>query len=111
MQVLVGRDDRRGDFGSREQLPIVGRDEIGANLRGDLLRTVRLDLRQSDEVDLRVSRGDFSADQSDPAAADDGQPDTLGVFLRHQATARTFFASDSGSATGSLLSADKSAAM
>src|SRR5438477_2609397 len=91
MKMLVGGDDRRRYLGSLEQLPIVGSDEIGAKLVGDELCAIRLDLREPDEVDLGMSRRDFSTKQSDPAATDDGETDALGIFPRQgmpQATAR-----------------------
>ena len=81
--MLVGGDDRRRHLGSREQLPIVGSDEIGAKLVGDEFGAIRLDLREPDEIDLGMSRRDFSTKQSDPAGADDGETDAFGIFF-HQ---------------------------
>src|SRR5215472_1045932 len=89
--MLVGGDDRRGDFRPGEELAVVRGHEIRADLLGDELRTIRLDLGQSDEVDLWVAGRDFTAEQSDPARADDGKTDALGVLLCHpmlQAMAR-----------------------
>ena len=37
MKMLVGGDDRRRHLGAREQFPIVGGHEIGADLVGDEL--------------------------------------------------------------------------
>ena len=103
MKMLVGGDDRRRHLGSREQLAIIGGHEIGAELVGDEFGPIRLDLRESDEVDLWMSRRDFSTKQPDPAGADNGQTDALGIFFHRrtlQATARTFLESASGKDTG-----------
>src|ERR1700732_130736 len=83
MKMLVGGDNRRRYLGSREKLPIVGSDEIGAKCVGDEFGPIRLDLREPDEIDLGMSRRDFSTKQSDPAGADDGETDALGIFF-HQ---------------------------
>src|SRR3989440_5781053 len=84
MKMLVVGDDRRRYLGSREQLPIVGSDEIGAELVGDEFCAIRLDLREPDEVDLGMSRRDFSTKQSDPAGADDRETDALGIFFHRR---------------------------
>ena len=84
MKMLVGGDDRRRHLGPREQLPIIGGHEIGAYLVGDESGPIRLDLRESDEVDLGMSRCDFSTKQSDPAGADNGQTDALGIFFHRR---------------------------
>jgi hypothetical protein len=63
---------------------------------------------------LRMARRNFAAEQANAARADDGEADSLGIFLRHRknyATARTGWTPFSGSVTVSLRSADKSAAM
>ena len=83
VQVLVGGDDHRRDFGPREQLAVIVGDEIGADLFRDELRAIRLDLREADEVDLRMARGDLAAEQADAARADDREADALGILLRH----------------------------
>src|ERR1700720_2690282 len=88
MKMLVGGDDRRRHLGSREQLPIVGSGEIGAELVGDEFCAIRLDLGEPDEVDLGMSRRDFSTKQSDPAGADDRETDALGIFFHRRTLKR-----------------------
>ena len=115
MKMLVGGDDRRRDLGSCEQLAIIGGNEIGADFVGDEAQSIRLDLGESDEVDLGMPRCDLSAKQSDSAGADDGNTDALRILFHRlctpYATARTFLASASGIDTGWLVSAERSAAM
>src|SRR5438132_12276268 len=89
MKMLVGGDDRRRYLGSREQLPIIGSDEIGAKLVGDEFCAIRLDLREPDEVDLGMSRRDFSTKKSDPAGTDDPETNAPGIlFHRRRACQR-----------------------
>src|SRR5258705_1314661 len=83
--MLVGGDHRRRDLRSRKQLSIVGSHEIGADLIGDELGPIRLYLRESDEVDLRMARRDFSTRQPDSAGADNAATDALWMFLGHHA--------------------------
>ncbi len=114
VQVLVGRDDRGRHLGAREQLAVVVCHEVRADFFPDELCPIGLDLGQADEVDLRMARRDLAAEHPDPATADDGEADALGGFLRHResyAAARTGLDPFSGSATDSLRSADRSAAM
>src|SRR5207245_11339403 len=84
VQVLVGRDDRCRDLGAREQLAVVVGHEVSAEFFPDELCTIGLDLSEADKVDLRVARGDFAAEQTDPPPSDDGEADAFGVFLRHR---------------------------
>src|SRR5258706_12522379 len=58
-----------------------------------------------------MARGDLAAKQPHPAGADDRQADALRILLRHQAAARMPFVLFSGSETGSLRAAERSAAM
>ena len=115
MQMLVCSDDRRRHFRPREQLAVIGGHEIGADLLRNELGAIRLDLGESDEVDLGMPRCDLSAKQSDSAGADDGNTDALRILFHRlctpYATARTFLASASGIDTGWLVSAERSAAM
>src|SRR6202171_5376168 len=88
MKMLVGGDDRRRYLGSREQLPIIGGHEIRAHLVGDEFGPIRLDLRESDEVALGMSRRDLATEQPDPPGADDGQTDAFGIFFHRRTLKR-----------------------
>ena len=81
MQMLVGRDDDRGDFRPRDERAEIAGDEIGADLLRDLVGARGPGLGEPDPVDLRVPRGDLAAEQADPAGADDGEPDALRCFF------------------------------
>ncbi len=109
MQVLVRRDDRRGDLRAREQLAIVARDELGLAFVADELGAIRFEVGNADPVDGRMPRGDLAAEQADAPGANDGETDALGRTACHQAAAR----SDAfrGSVIASLRSAEISAAM
>ena len=87
MKMLVRRDDRGRHLRSREQLAIIGRYEIGAYLASDESGAIQLDLRESDEVDLRMSRSDFTTKQPHAARADDGDTDALGILFHGRRTA------------------------
>ena len=88
MQVLVGGDDGRGDFGPREQFPVIVGDEVRADLFPDQLQALGLDVGEADEVDLGMAGGDLAAEQSDAARADDREADAPGVLLGHAAPRR-----------------------
>ena len=79
VQVLVGGDDRAGDFRPLEQFDVALRHEIGADLRRDLACAVGVLLGEPDPFDRGMAVRDLAAEQSDPAAADDGEPDALGL--------------------------------
>ncbi len=83
VQVFVGCDDRCRHLGAREQLLVVVGHEISADFFPDEFCAIGFDLCEPDEVDLRVTRGDFAAEQADTASADDGQAYTSGVLLWH----------------------------
>ena len=86
--MLIGGDDRRGNFGALQQLVIIRSHEIGAYLLRNELRAIGLDLGQTDEVDLRVPRRDFAAEEPDATGADDREADSLGrLTQRRGATA------------------------
>src|SRR5205814_485215 len=83
VKVLVGRDDRSRHLRAREELAVVVGHEVRADFFPDELRAIGLDLGEADKVDLRVTRGDFAAEQTDPPSSDDGEADALGVLLWH----------------------------
>ena len=62
---------------------IVRGDEVRADRLAHLPRALRPDLGEADEVHTRMARGDFAAEESDAAAADDRKPDAGGTLLRH----------------------------
>ena len=96
------------------------RDEIGVDLRRHFAGAVRVFLGKADPFDRRVARRHLAAEQADAAAADDGEADALGGFFHEFTPARLRCFSSampeivsfvSGRSTGSLRSADKSAAL
>src|SRR5262249_11951106 len=90
-------------------------DEVRADLLGDMQAAVMVLLGDADPLHRRMARCDLAAKQSDPAGADDGEPDAF-CLPPHRlpptisATAESA-AFDSGSSTGSLRSAGRSAAV
>src|ERR1700731_18885 len=99
---------------------MTGGDEIGADAGRDVAAAIVIELCNTDPFHCRVPRRHLAAKQADPAGADDGQPDALGVLLHTFSPARFFCLSSampeivslvSGRSTGSLRSADKSAAL
>src|SRR3990170_2785661 len=98
MQVLVGGDDRRRNFRPFQELPEVGGRIVRLGLRRDELEPVLLAVADPDEVDHRVARGDFAAEQAYAARADDREADALRGFSH-------------GRSTAALRSAERSAAM
>ena len=116
VQVLVGGDDDAGDFRALEQLAIVLGDEVGADLFRNVKAAVVVLLGDADPLHRRMACRDLAAKQPDPAGADDGEPDALGLPPAHRrapaisATAESV-AFDSGRSTGSLRSAERSAAV
>src|SRR5262245_28092362 len=96
--MLVGRDDGRRDLRPLEQLAEIGGGVVGLGLLLHQLEPVLLQIGKADEVDHRVARGDFAAEQAYAARADDREADALGVFSH-------------GRSTAALRSADRSAAM
>jgi hypothetical protein len=83
VQMLVGRDDRRADFRPRQELAMVGGDEVGADPRRHVLAAVGTRFGDADPVDVAVPRGDLAANQSDAAGADDGETDASGCPRPH----------------------------
>ena len=79
--MLVGGDDRAGDFRPLEQFDVALGDEIGADLGRDLAGAVGVLLGEPDPFDRGMAVRDLAAEQPDPAAADDGEPDALGLRL------------------------------
>jgi hypothetical protein len=75
MLALAGRHDDRGDFGPRDDLVVVRRGELGADVLRELLRGVEIGVRNGDEVDRWMRRREFGAQRADATGADDGKPD------------------------------------
>ena len=119
MQVLVGRDDRAGDLGAPQQLDVALRDEIGADLRRHLAGAVRVLLGEADPLHGRMAVRDLAAEQPDATAADDRDAELFCLRSHVFNPARIFCLNSaiceivwlvSGRSTGSLRSADRSAA-
>jgi len=98
VQVLVGGDDRRGDFRPFQQFPEIRGRVVRLRLLLDELEPLLLEVADPDEVDHRVARGDFAAEQAYAARADDCEADPLRGFSQ-------------GMSTAALRSADRSAAI
>ncbi len=120
VQVLVGGDDRGGDFRPRQQLAMAGGDEIGADAGADIAAAIVIELGDADPLDRGMARRHLAAEQPDAAGADDGEPDALGVLLHTFSPARFLALSSampeivslvSGRSIGVFRSADKSAAL
>jgi len=115
VEMLVGGDDGAGDLRALEQLAQILGDEVGADLFRDMQAAVMVLLGDADPLHGRMARCDFAAKQSDPAGADDGEPDAFWLSSHRlpptiSATAESA-AFDSGRSTGSLRSAERSAAV
>src|SRR5262249_10593030 len=100
------------------------RDEIGADPGRHLAGAVWVLLGKPDPFHRRMAVGHLAAEQPDPATADDGEPDVLGfrshVFaatlsplrnLALKSATAAMVSLVSGRSTGSLRSADRSAAV
>src|SRR5215469_13573466 len=118
--MLVGGDDRRRHFRSRQQRAVIGGDEVGADPRGDIAAAIMIELGNPDPLHRGMARRDLAAKQPDAAGADDGKPDAFGVLLHTLRPARLRCLSSaipeivsllSGKSIGSLRSADRSAAL
>ena len=115
MQVLVGGDDDAGDLRPLEQLAVVLRDEVGADLLRDVEAAIVVLLGDADPFHGGMARRHLAAEQADPAGADDGKPDLL--RLKPHRLAPTISATcesdsfDNGRSTGALRSAERSAAV
>ncbi len=77
--MFVRGDDRGGDLGPLEQFDVALRHEIGADFRRDLACAVVVLLGKADPFDRGMAVRDLAAEQPDPAAADDGEPDAFGL--------------------------------
>ena len=116
VQVLVGGDDGGGHFRPRQELAVARGDEIGADARADVAAAVGALLRDADPFDRRMARRHLATEQPDAAGADDGEPDTPGVLPHRRPPAAAAATADSasllsGRSTGSLSSAEMSAAV
>src|SRR6185437_11207055 len=96
------------------------RNKIGVDLRRDFSGAIRVFLGEADPFYRRVARRHFAAEQTDTPATDDGEADILGGIFHMLSPARFFTLSSAmpeivslvnGRSTGSLRSADKSAAL
>src|SRR5215475_11352821 len=115
VEMLVGGDDGAGALRALEQLAKILGDEVGADLFRDMQAAVMVLLGDADPLHGRMARCDFAAKQSDPAGADDGEPDAFWLSSHRlpptiSATAESA-AFDSGRSIGSLRSAERSAAV
>ena len=81
--MLVGRDDRAGRLRSRQQLAVIGGDEVGADPGSDRFAAVVVALSDADPLHRWVPRRDLAAKQPDPARPDDGEPDAAGTASFH----------------------------
>jgi hypothetical protein len=79
MQVLVGRNDRAGDFGPLQELDMALRDEIRADLSGDIAGAVRVFLGEPNPFHRRMAVRDLAAEQAHTPAADDRDPEVFGL--------------------------------
>ena len=120
VQMLVGRDQHGVDFRPRQKLAVARGDEIGTDAGRDVAAAIMVELGDADPFHRRMSRRHLATKQADPAGADDGQPNALGVLLHTFSPARFLALSSaipeivslvSGRSMGSLRSADKSAAL
>ena len=68
-----------------QELAKIAGDEIRLALVADQLGALGLEIGDADEVDLRMTRGDFAAEQADAAGADDGEADSLGRLTQRRA--------------------------
>src|SRR5207248_5902386 len=115
VEMLVGGDDGAGDLGPLKELAVILGDEVGADLLRDVEAAVVVLLGDADPLHRGVARRDLAAEQADPSGADDGEPDAFGLPSHRlppaiSATAESA-AFDSGRSTGSLRSAERSAAV
>src|SRR5579883_495183 len=120
MQMFIGANKRRGDFGPRQKLAMAGGEIVGANPRRDIAAAVVVEFGDADPLDRGMPRRHLAAKQADPAGANDGEADAFGVPFHAFNPARLRCLSSampeivslvSGSSIGSLRSADKSAAL
>ncbi len=115
VEMLVGGDDDAGHLRPLEQLAVVLRHEVGADLLGDIEAAVVVLLRDPDPLHRRMARRDLAAKQADPAGANDGKADVCGLPPhRFAPTISAICDSDwfeSGRSTGALISAERSAAV
>ena len=79
MQMLVGGDDGAGHLRPLDQFDMALRDEIGADLRRDVAGAVRVLLGKPDPLHRRMAVRHLAAEQPDPSAADDREPDVGGL--------------------------------
>ena len=119
MQMFVGCDDRAGDFGALEQFDMTLRDEVRADFGCDIAGPIRVLLGKSDPFDSGMPVRDLAAEQPDASAADDRKPEFFRLRSHVFNPARIFCLNSAicemvwlvrGRSTGSLRSADKSAA-
>src|ERR1019366_10763415 len=110
--MLVGGNDGAGHFRALEQFDVALRHEVGVDFLPHLAGTVWVLLRQPDPFDRRMARHHLAAEQTDAAAADDGEADALGRLLHAGLAPDRFFSLNfaipeivslvSGRSTGSL---------
>src|SRR4051794_20818537 len=75
MGVLVGRYDRGGGLGALQQFVVVGGEEVGLGVFGELLADFGVGVAQSEPADAGIVARELGADAADGAAADNGEAD------------------------------------
>ena len=75
MRILVGGNDRRGDFGTFQQLVVVGGEKIGHGIGRKLLTDLGIGVAQPEPADPRIIARELGPDAPDGTAADDGKAD------------------------------------
>ena len=83
MKVLVGANDRAGRLRPRQQLAMIGGDEVGADLRRDRFAAVVVELGDADPLDRRMARRHLATEQADPSRPHDREPDAVGSASFH----------------------------
>src|SRR5712672_347081 len=83
MEMLVGRDNGARRLRPRQQLAVVGGDEIGPDLGRHRAAAVGVAFRDADPLDRRMPGRDLAPEQADAARPHDGEPDALGLAVFH----------------------------
>ena len=115
MEMLVGRNDGAGDFRPSEELAVVLRDEIDADLFRDIEPAVVIPLGNPDPLHRRMACSDLAAKQSHATRPDNRKADAFRLSLHALAPIISATAEsdsfESGRSTGALRCAERSAAV